>query len=86
MHIYTTSQARQKFFKLVDETNTSHIPICIVGKKHQSVLISKEDYDAMVETMYLMSVPGMAESLIASRNEPIENFTTTLNWDDEDTH
>ncbi|MDP3935850.1 MAG: type II toxin-antitoxin system Phd/YefM family antitoxin [Alphaproteobacteria bacterium] len=86
MHIYTTSQARQNFFKLVDETNTSHVPVYIVGKKHQSVLMSKEDYDAMVETLYLMSIPGMTESIIASRNEPIENFTTTLDWGDEETH
>lgn len=83
MHIYTTSQARQNFFKLVDETNTSHVPVCIVGKKHQSVLLSKEDYDAMIETLYLMSIPGMKESIMTSRNEPDENFTSTIDWDDE---
>jgi antitoxin YefM len=83
MHIYTASQARQHFTKLASEASTSHSPVFIVGKKHQSVLLSKEDYDAMVETLYLISIPGMKDSLIASRNEPEENFSTSLDWNVE---
>ena len=63
MNIYTTSQARRDLFKLVDATDT-HEPIYIIGKRNKAVLISEEDYGAMVETIYLMSVPGLKKSIV----------------------
>ena len=81
MTVYTTSQARANLFKLIDETNLSHEPIHILGKKNQAVLISEEDYRSMIETLYITSIPGMKESILAASREKIENFSDKIDWD-----
>lgn len=81
MTIYTTSQARSQLFKLMDYTNTFHEPVYIVGKNNKSVLLSEEDYRSMMETLYISNIPGMKESLLNLRKEPLENFSDTLDWD-----
>ena len=83
MEIYTTSQARENLFKLVDQTSTEHEPIYIVGKRHKAVLISEEDYSSMIETLYLTSIPGMKESLINARKTPLDQYSDHLDWDAE---
>lgn len=83
MEIYTTSQARENLFALINYTGSSHEPVYIVGKKHKAVLIAEDDYSAMMETIYLNSVPGMKDSIISSSQEPLKNFTDTLDWDDK---
>ena len=78
MEIYSTSQARDNLYKLVDYAASSHEPIYIVGKRNKVVMLSEEDFNAMQETLYLLSIPGMKESIIQSSKEPIENFTEKL--------
>jgi antitoxin YefM len=51
-----------------------------VGKNNKSVLISEEDYRSMMETLYISNIPGMKESLLNLRTEPLENFSDTLDW------
>lgn len=82
MEIYTTSQARNNLFKLVDYTASSHDPVYIVSKKGKAVLISEEDYEAMAETLYLSSIPGMKESIIKSSKAKKEDFTDEIKWDE----
>lgn len=72
MNIYTTTQARAKLFHLIDETNNTHEPIYIKGKRGDAVIISKEDYESIQETLYLQSVPGLLEKLLDASKEPIE--------------
>ncbi|MDX1924732.1 MAG: type II toxin-antitoxin system Phd/YefM family antitoxin [Rickettsiaceae bacterium] len=78
MEIYTTSTARQCLFKLVDSTNQTHEPVYIVGKRNKAVLISEEDYRAMVETLHIMSVPGLKESIIEMNNKPLEEYSEDI--------
>lgn len=81
MEIYTTSQARTNLFKLIDYAAESHDPVYIIGKKHKAVLIAEEDYKALLETLYLNSIPGMKHSIITASQEPIENFSDKIDWD-----
>jgi antitoxin YefM len=76
----TASQARANLYRLIDETVQSHRPIAISGKRSNAVLVAQEDWDAIQETLYLVSVPGMRESLIKARKEPIEKCAATLKW------
>jgi antitoxin YefM len=78
MEIYTTSQARQGLFKLVDATNQTHEPVYIVGKRNKAVLISEEDYRAMIETLHIMSVPGLKESIIKMHNKSLEEYSENI--------
>ncbi|MCR4441882.1 MAG: type II toxin-antitoxin system Phd/YefM family antitoxin [Peptococcaceae bacterium] len=58
------SSARQNLFGLIKKAITEHEPITITSKQGNVVIISEEDYKAMQETLYLLSVPGMRESII----------------------
>lgn len=81
MEIYTTSQARTNLFKLIEHITQSHDPVYIVGKQNKAVLISEEDYRAMIETLSICSIPGMKDSIINASKEPIENFYDKIDWD-----
>ena len=82
MEIYTTNQARSNLFKIVEHASQSHEPVYIVGKQNKAVLICEEDYRAMIETLYITSIPGMKESILSAAKEPLENFQETINWND----
>ena len=72
MEIYTTSEARANLYKIVDHVADFHEPIYIKGRKNKAVLISQEDYDSLMETLYLHSIPGMVKSIIDASNEPTQ--------------
>lgn len=72
MSIYNISTARAKLFEIVDETNNTHQPIYIKGKRNNAVLISENDYESMQETMYINSIPNLAASILEASKEPIE--------------
>ena len=70
MTIYTTTEARSKLFQIVNETNQTHQPIFIKGKKGNAVIMSEEDYEGMQETMYLYSIPGLVERIKEASDSP----------------
>jgi prevent-host-death family protein len=80
MNTLTASEARSNLYKLMDQTAESHQPIVITGKRSNSVLVSAEDWEAIQETLYLLSVPGMRETIKQGMAEPIESCAKELNW------
>lgn len=74
------TSARDKLYNLIDETNLSHEPIQITGKRNNAVLISEEDWNAIQETLYLLSIPGMKESIIEGMNVPLDQCSEELKW------
>ena len=79
METYNVTGARANLYKLVDQVNEDHTPIQIQGKRGDAVLISAEDWASIEETLFIMSVPGLAEDIIDSLDEPIE----TMEYADE---
>ncbi|MFN3496163.1 MAG: type II toxin-antitoxin system Phd/YefM family antitoxin [Hydrogenophaga sp.] len=80
MQILSASDARSKLYRLMDQAAESHQPITITGKRHDAVLVSAEDWQAIQETLYLLSVPGMRESIKEGMVEPVENCAQELDW------
>jgi len=76
----TASEARANLYRLMDQTAESHQPVTIVGKRHDAVLVSAEDWQAIQETLYLLSVPGMRESIKEGMAEPVDGCATELDW------
>ena len=72
MPTLTATEARTTLYNLPDQVAASHEPILITGKRNNAVLISEEDWRAINETLYLMSIPGMRESIVEGLNTPIE--------------
>lgn len=80
MAVLTASAARSNLYKLIDETNASHTPVVISGKRNNAVLISESDWNAIQETLYLSSIPGMKESIIEGAKEPLSECADKLDW------
>ena len=80
MTTLTASQARAKLYKLIDEASASHEPIQITGKRGNAVLVSEDDWRAIQETLYLLSMPGMRESIREGLKTPVEECSEELDW------
>lgn len=80
MTTLTASKARSKLYRLIDETAQSHQPIVISGKRAQAVLLSADDWKAIQETLYLLSIPGMRESIRKGLKTPVEKCAKELRW------
>ena len=63
MPTLSATEARTKLYRLIDQTSLSHEPIVITGKRGNAVLISEDDWRSNQETIYLLNIPGMRESI-----------------------
>lgn len=80
MPTLTVSEARSKLYQLIDEVASSHEPIIIAGQRGSAVLISEEDWRSIQETLYLLSIPGMRESIREGLATPIEECNEGIEW------
>ena len=80
MNTVTASQARAGLYRLIDHIAETHKPVVISGKRANAVLVSEEDWSAIQETLYLLAVPGMRESIKDAMAEPLAKSKKTLKW------
>ena len=80
MATLTASQARAGLYRLIDQAAETHQPVIISGKRSNAVLISEEDWSAIQETLYLLAIPGMRESIKNAMAEPLANSKKVLKW------
>ena len=76
----SVTDARGRLYRLVDQVADSHEPVHITGKRSSAVLVSEEDWRAIQETLYLCSIPGMRESLLAGMEEPLDQCSEEPGW------
>ena len=80
MSTITATEARKRLYSLVDEVKESHEPVQIVGKRNSAVLVSEDDWRAIQETLYLISIPGMRESIQKGLEIPVEECDEEIVW------
>jgi len=80
MNIINVTEARAKLYRLIDETASTLEPIVITGKRSNAILVSEEDWNAISETLYLLSIPKMRESIKEGLTEPLSDCSTELDW------
>jgi prevent-host-death family protein len=80
MTTISATEARKQLYRLLDEISASHEPIQITGKRGSAVLISEEDWRSVQETLYLVSIPGMRESILAGMTTPAQELKDKLDW------
>jgi len=73
MPTLSATEARTKLYNLIDQTSKSHEPVVITGKRGNAVLISEDDWRSIQETMYLLNIPGMRESIREGLATPVED-------------
>lgn len=76
----TATEARSNLYRLIDETAESHQPIVIMGKRNKAAPVSGEGWSAIRETLYLLSVPGMRESIREGMDAPLYESGEELDW------
>lgn len=79
-NLITASEARAGLYRLIDEAAESHQPIMISGKRNSAVLLSADDWTAIQETLYLLAVPGMRDSIKKGMAEPLAKSARKLSW------
>ncbi len=80
MTTMTATEARKNLYKLVDSVSMSHRPVQISGKNNSAVLISEDDWNSIQETLYLVAIPGMRESIKSGMKSKIEDCSPSLKW------
>ena len=73
MSAINITNARKELYNLVDDVNLYSEPTLIVSKKGNAVLISESDWNAIQETIYLNSIPGIVESIKEGMDTAIED-------------
>jgi prevent-host-death family protein len=76
----SATEARKQLYKLLDDVAASHEPIEITGKRSSAVLVSEDDWRAVQETLHLLSIPGMRESILEGMATPVEELDDKLDW------
>jgi prevent-host-death family protein len=80
MTAITASEARANLYRLIDEAASTHRPLLITGKRNNAVLVSAEDWEAIQETLFLLSVPGMRESIREGMEASVDECAEDLDW------
>jgi len=80
MATLNATEARANLYKLIDDTAVNHEPVIITGKRGNAVLLAEDDWNAINETLYLLSVPGMRESIIDGMQETLDDCANQLDW------
>ena len=79
----TATAARKDIYNLIDRVNEDCKPVAITNTRGKgAVLVGEDDWASIEETLYIMGVPGLAEKLLAARDEPLDEslYADTLDW------
>ena len=80
MTVITVTEARSKLYSLIDEAAQTHRPVVITGKRNNAVLLSEDNWNAINETLFLLSVPGMRESIRKGIETDLGECDKDLDW------
>ena len=80
MPTLSITEARSSLYQLVDNVATSHEPVLITGKRANAVLVSEDDWRAIQETLYLLNISGMRESILEGMQTPIDECSDEVEW------
>ena len=80
MTTLNATEARSRLYSLIDEVAENHKPIVIKGKRSNAVLLSEDDWNAINETLYLVSIPGMRESIMEGMATDVDECSKDLDW------
>jgi prevent-host-death family protein len=71
----SATEARKRLYALIDEVGDSHEPVQITGKRGNAVLLEEADWNAIQETLHLVSIPGMRESILDGLATPADELS-----------
>ncbi|ERM91455.1 prevent-host-death protein [Caldanaerobacter subterraneus subsp. yonseiensis KB-1] len=78
MKTMPVTKVRQNIYKIIEQVRKNSEPIQITSRKGNAILISEEDWNAIQETLYLLSIPNLKESIMDADKTPLDE------WKDEE--
>ena len=76
----SATEARRLLYRLLDEVTVTSEPVQITGKRGSAILLSEADWRSIQETLHLLSIPGMRESILEGMAESLEDSVEELDW------
>ena len=80
MTTINATKARAELYKLLEQVAETREPVHITGRRGSAVLIAEDDWRSIQETLHLLSIPGMRESIIEGMKTPVEECAGELDW------
>jgi len=80
MTTISKDEAKQALDTLMEQNAADHQTVLITGETHNSVVVAEEDWNALQETLYLFSIPGMRESIEEGLHSDLKDCTTNPGW------
>lgn len=80
MPTLSATEARKKLYNLIDQISATHEPVLITGKRGNAVIISEDDWRSIQETIYLLNIPGMRDSIREGLATPLKECGEELDW------
>jgi len=80
MTSYASTEAVQRLDKLIEGVARDHQPVVITTQHGNAVIVSQDDWQSIEETLFLLSVPGMRESIRAGIKTPPSECDTNPGW------
>lgn len=83
MRTMPVTKVRQNIYKIIEQIRRDSEPIQITSRKGNAILISEEDWNAIQETLYLLSIPNLKESIMEADKTPLDEWKDEedLGWD-----
>ena len=78
MRTITATSARSDLYRIIDSAQTTHEPVQITGKRGNAVLLAEGDWRAIQETLYLLGIPGMRESIVDGMAESVDDCSEEI--------
>ena len=72
MQTITANEARTELQFLIDKAARTHEPIAVTGASHNTIIVAQKDWEAIQETLTLLAIPGMRESIRDGLTTPLE--------------
>ena len=76
----TATEARKRLYALIDEVGHTHEAVQITGKRGNAVLLSEGDWRSIQETLHLVSIPGMRESILEAMATDVSALSSEPLW------
>jgi len=76
----SATEARRRLYALIDEVGQSHQPVQIHGKRGNAVLLSEDDWRSIQETLHLLAISGMRESILEGMATEASELSTEPGW------
>ncbi len=80
MNSISATEARTWLGRLIDEAAHSNAPLRIIGKRNNAVLVSQQHWESVAETLALLSMPRMCESIREGLPTALESCSDDPGW------